>query len=296
MSVLRTPDHRFDNLPDYPFEPNYIDDLTGFDGVRIHYLDEGPSEADTTWLCLHGEPTWSYLYRKMIPVFTAAGHRVIAPDFIGFGRSDKYEDDDAYHFDMHRNMLVALIERLDLTRLRLVCQDWGGLLGLTLPPSMPDRFSGLLVMNTALNTGDLPLGEGFLAWRAFARANPDMDVAALMKRSTPILTDAEAAAYSAPFPDMSFKAGVRRFPDMVAETPDYPGADLSRQARDWWRQGWNGKSLMAIGMQDPVLGPTAMRYLHAQIHNCPDPVEIDQAGHFVQEWGAPIAERAVAAL
>ncbi|MEM9690573.1 MAG: alpha/beta fold hydrolase, partial [Pseudomonadota bacterium] len=162
--------------------------------------------------------------------------------------------------------------------------------------SMPDRFSGLLVMNTALNTGDLPLGEGFLAWRAFARANPDMDVAALMKRSTPILTDAEAAAYSAPFPDMSFKAGVRRFPDLVAETPDYPGADLSRQARDWWRQGWNGKSLMAIGMQDPVLGPTAMRYLHAQIHNCPDPVEIDQAGHFVQEWGAPIAERAVAAL
>ncbi|MEM8685395.1 MAG: haloalkane dehalogenase, partial [Pseudomonadota bacterium] len=246
MTVLRTPEERFDNLPGYPFEPNYVEDLPGFDGVRVHYLDEGSRDSDVTWLCLHGEPTWSYLYRKMIPVFAAAGHRIIAPDFIGFGRSDKFENDDDYHFDMHFNMLVALIERLDLTNLRLVCQDWGGLLGLTLPPAMPDRFTGLLVMNTALNTGDLKLGDGFLAWRAFARSHPDMDVAALMQRSTPVLSDNEAAAYAAPFPDIRYKAGVRRFPDMVADRPDMPGAERSRQARDWWSNEWTGKSFMAI--------------------------------------------------
>ena len=293
MTVLRTPDERFENLPGYDFQPNYVDDLPGFDGIRIHYLDEGSPDAEVTWLCLHGEPTWSYLYRKMIPVFTAAGHRVIAPDFIGFGRSDKFEADDDYHFDMHRDMLVALIERLDLTNVRLVCQDWGGLLGLTLPPAMPDRFAGLLVMNTALNTGDLKLGDGFLAWREYARSNPDMDVAALMRRTTPILSDAEAAAYTAPFPDISYKAGVRRFPDMVAETPDAPGTEISRQARDWWSNEWSGKSLMAIGMRDPVLGPPAMRYLHGLIRGCPEPMEIEDGGHFVQEWGETIAIRAV---
>ncbi len=296
MKTLRTDDTRFENLPGFPFAPNYVEDLPGYEGVRIHYLDEGPADSAITWLCLHGEPTWSYLYRKMIPVFTAAGHRVIAPDFIGFGRSDKFEDDDDYTFDMHRNMLLALLERLDLNNIRLVCQDWGVLLGLTLPMTMPDRFEGLLVMNTAFNTGDMTLGPGFLAWRDYARANPDMDVAALMKRTTPILSDEEAAAYSAPFPDVSFKAGVRRFPDMVADNPDAPGAALSREARDWWASNWTGKSFMAIGMQDPVLGPPAMQHLHGLIPGCPEAMEIADGGHFVQEWGQQVAERAVAEL
>ena len=296
MTILRTPDERFENLPGFDFEPHYIDDLPETNGARVHYLDEGPSDAGVTWLCLHGEPTWSYLYRKMIPVFTAAGHRVVAPDFVGFGRSDKFEDDAAYHFDFHRDVLLALIERLDLRNVRLVCQDWGGLLGLTLPMSMPERFEGLLVMNTAFNTGDMKLGPGFLAWREYARSHPDMDVAALMKRTTPILSDDEAAAYSAPFPDQSYKAGVRRFPDMVAETPDAEGASLSRDARAWWQENWSGKSLMAIGMQDPVLGPPAMNYLHSLIPNCPPAMEIADGGHFVQEWGQAIAEKAVREL
>jgi pimeloyl-ACP methyl ester carboxylesterase len=249
-----------------------------------------------TWLCLHGEPTWSYLYRKMIPVFTAAGHRVVAPDFVGFGRSDKFEEDAAYHFHFHRDMLLELIERPDLQSIRLVCQDWGGLLGLTLPMAMPERFTGLLVMNTALNTGDMNLGKGFLAWREFARQNPDLDVAALMKRSTPVLSEDEAAAYAAPFPDVSYKAGVRRFPEMVAEVPDVEGAALSRDARAWWQAHWTGKSFMAIGMQDPVLGPPAMGYLHTLIPDCPPPMEIEEGGHFVQEWGEPIARKALQAL
>ena len=177
-----------------------------------------------------------------------------------------------------------------------MCQDWGGLLGLTLPMARPDRYDALLVMNTAFSTGDVPLGEGFVAWRDFARSHPDLDVAALMKRSTDVLTDAEANAYAAPFPDATYKAGVRRFPEMVADNPNADGAELSRQAREWFKNEWQGKSLMAIGMQDPVLGPPAMRYLRGWIRNCPEPIEVHEAGHFVQEWGGPIAERAVSAF
>jgi haloalkane dehalogenase/tRNA(adenine34) deaminase len=296
MQIVRTPDERFLNLPGFAFAPHYLEDLPGLERVRVHYLDEGPANAAVTWLCLHGQPTWSYLYRKMIPVFLKAGHRVVAPDFVGFGRSDKPTDESVYSFEFHRAMLLALIDRLDLENIRLVCQDWGGLLGLTLPMSRPDRFCALLVMNTALGTGDIPLGEGFLAWRDYVRKRPDFDVADLMSRSTPGLSPAEAAAYAAPFPDASYKAGVRQFPELVPDHPDAPGAALSRRARTWWKEEWQGKSLMAIGMTDPVLGPPVMRSLHRIIRNCPAPIEVPEAGHFVQEWGASIAERAVAEL
>jgi pimeloyl-ACP methyl ester carboxylesterase len=160
----------------------------------------------------------------------------------------------------------------------------------------PDRYSALLVMNTALGTGDIPLGEGFLAWREFANSHPDLDVAKLLKRSTTVLSDAEAAAYAAPFPDIHYKAGVRQFPRLVPDNPDAPGAALSRHARTWLQNEWQGKSLMAIGMQDPVLGPPAMRYLHSLIRNCPAPLELPDAGHFVQEWGQEVAARAIVEL
>lgn len=296
MQILRTPDECFVNLPGFSFAPNYLADLPGFGGIRVHYIDEGPANANATWLCLHGQPTWSYLYRKMIPVFLNAGHRVIAPDLIGFGRSDKPTEESVYTFDFHRKMLLSLVDRLDLRCIRLVCQDWGGLLGLTLPMSKPDRFSALLVMNTTIGTGDVPLGEGFLAWRAYAKNQPDFDIAALMLRSSPGLSAEEAAAYAAPFPDASFKAGVRRFPELVPDHPDASGAALSRKARAWWKNEWEGKSLMVIGMKDPVLGPPTMRYLHGIIRNCPPPIEVPEAGHFVQEWGQSIAEKAVVEL
>jgi len=296
MPILRTPDERFENLPGFPFAPHYLEDLPGLENLRVHYLDEGPQDAEAVWLCLHGEPAWSYLYRKMIPVFVRAGHRVVAPDFIGFGRSDKPTDESVYTFDFHRNLLLAVIDRLDLRGLRLVCQDWGGILGLTLPMSRPDRFAALLVMNTTLGTGDVPLGEGFLSWRDFVRARPDFDIAGLMRRGTPVLSPEEAAAYAAPFPDAAYKAGVRRFPELVPDHPEVPGATLSRKARDWWKSEWRGKSLMAIGMKDPVLGPPTMRYLHGIIRHGPPPIEVPEAGHFVQEWGEPIAERAVIAF
>jgi haloalkane dehalogenase/tRNA(adenine34) deaminase len=292
MNVLRTPDERFAALPGYPFAPLY---LQGAGGLRMHYLDEARRDAPVA-LCLHGQPTWSYLYRKMIPGFLAANLRVVAPDFFGFGRSDKPEEEAAYTFDFHRDSIVALIEALDLKRITLVCQDWGGLIGLTIPMDMPHRFERLLVMNTALGTGDVPLGEGFLAWRAFSNSKPDMDIAALMKRAVPSLSEAEAAAYAAPFPDARYKAGVRRFPNLVPDRPDAGGAALSRRARDFWSKDWAGKSFMAIGMQDPVLGPPAMRALRKTIRNCPPPLELADAGHFVQEAGAVIVEKAMASF
>jgi hypothetical protein len=156
VDALRTSEDRFANLPGFSFRPHFSESLTRFSGLRMHWLDEGPSHADDTFLCLHGQPTWSYLYRRMIPVFVGAGNRVVAPDFFGFGRSDKPVKDEVYTFDFHRNSLVDFIETLDLKRITLVCQDWGGLLGLTIPMDMPDRFERVLFMNTALGTGDVP--------------------------------------------------------------------------------------------------------------------------------------------
>jgi pimeloyl-ACP methyl ester carboxylesterase len=291
--VLRTSDDRFSSLPGYPFAPHYLEDLPGFRGLRAHHLDEGPRDAARVFLCLHGEPTWSYLYRRMIPVFVAAGHRAVAPDFLGFGRSDKPAEDEAYTFDAHRSFLLALVERLDLKRITLVVQDWGGLLGLTLPMEMPERFERLLVMNTALATGEVSLGEGFLAWRAYANRNPDLACGALLRRTCPHLTEAEAAAYDAPFPDVRFKAGVRRFPNLVPDAPDAPGAAISRKARDWLATAWRGETFMAVGAKDPVLGPPVMSRLRALIRGCPEPYLHPQAGHFVPEWGEEIARAAL---
>jgi haloalkane dehalogenase len=286
--VKRTPDERFANLPGYAFAPHYVDTLAGYEGLRVHYIDEGAKDAARTFLCLHGQPSWSYLYRKMIPAFVASGARVVAPDWLGFGRSDKPVDDAVYTFSFHRNMMLALIRHLDLTNITLVVQDWGGLLGLTLPVDMPERFSRLIVMNTTLAIGVSP-GPGFDAWKAFAASQPDMDVAALMKRASPNLSDAEAAAYSAPYPDISYKAGVRRFPQLVMVKPDMEGADISRRAATWWRTDWHGQSFMAVGAADPVLGPPVMDLLRQQIRGCPEPLIIPDGGHFVQEWGDIIA-------
>ena len=296
VAALRTPDERFANLPGFPFKPHYLDDLPGYRGLRLHYLDEGPARAAMVFLCLHGQPTWSYLYRKMVPVFSAAGHRSIVPDLFGFGRSDKPVEDAVYTFDFHRDMLLRLVERLDLHNVTLVCQDWGGLLGLTLPMDLPGRFSRLLVMNTALGTGDVPLGDGFIAWRAFSNKNPDMDIAKLMQRACPMLTAAECAAYGAPYPDASYKAGVRRFPNLVPDNPDAGGAALSRRARTWWQNQWQGQTFMAVGMQDPVLGPPVMNALRRLIRGCPPPYEVAAGGHFLQEWGEEVAGRALAAF
>ena len=292
-ALLRTPDLRFASLPDFAFAPHYIDTLRGYSGLRMHYVDAGSKGAATTFLCIHGQPTWAYLFRHMLPAFTAAGHRVVAPDLFGFGRSDKPADEATYTFEFHRESLRTFIETLDLRDVCLVVQDWGGLLGLTLPMAMPDRITRLLIMNTTLAGGDEPLPPGFLAWRDWANKNPDMGVGKLLGRACPHLSAEECAAYDAPYPDAAFKAGVRRFPNLVPDRVDAPGAALSRDARAWLGKQWTGASFMAIGMRDPVLGPAQMNALHRRIRGCPPPMEIAEAGHFVQEWGAAIAAAAL---
>lgn len=292
MQTLRTPDERFVNLSGFAFAPHWLDDLPGLEGLRVHRVDEGPRAAPVTALCLHGNPTWSYLYRHMIPVFARAGLRVVAPDLIGFGRSDKPADPGWHSFERHREMLLRLIERLDLRNVMLVCQDWGGILGLTLPMAMPERFTRLLVMNTSLATGQVT--EGFRQWRSYSNSQPDLPVGRLIQRGKPDLSAAEAAAYDAPFPAPEFKAALKAFPNLVPDGDDAPGAAISREARTFWRERWQGESFMAIGLQDPVLGGAPMRALQRHIRGCPEPMEVAEAGHFVQEWGGPIAAAAIA--
>ncbi len=295
--ALRTLDSQFVNLPGYPWAPHYVSDLPSLQGLRMHYLDEGRADAaseQTTYLCLHGNPAWSYLYRKMIPVFLSAGHRVVAPDLIGFGKSDKLKKDDAHSFTWHRQTLLELVEQLDLKNVVLVVQDWGGLLGLTLPLSKPERYKGLLVMNTVLATGEQPLSPGFIAWREMCAKNPQFDIAKLFARGNPQMSADECAAYMAPFPDAGHRAATRAFPALVPEHIDSDGATVSRQARDFWTNQWTGQTLMAIGEKDPVLGPPVMHHLKSQIPNCPEPMLISAAGHFVQEHGQDIAQAAVA--
>ncbi len=295
--ALRTPDSQFANLPGYPWAPHYLSDLPALGGLRLHYLDEGldPAKGDAqlTYLCLHGNPSWSYIFRKMIPSFLASGARVVAPDMPGFGKSDKPKKDAAHTFTWHRQVLLEFIEKLDLRNVVLVVQDWGGLLGLTLPMQAPDRYIGLLVMNTTLATGDVPLSPGFLGWRDMCAKNPAFDIARLFARGNPQMTADECAAYMAPYPDAGHRAATRVFPAMVPEFMDSDGAATSRQARAFWRDDWRGTTLMAVGAADPVLGSPVMAQLRANIRNCPEPLVLPEGGHFVQEHGQAIAAAAV---
>lgn len=296
--AVRTPDSAFALIPDYPWEPNYIDDLPALRGLRMHYLDVRPAEADPagrcpTYVCLHGNPAWSYLYRKMIPVLADAGHRVLAPDLIGFGRSDKPKRADAHSFTWHRSVLLEWIERMDLRDIVLVLQDWGGILGLTLPMHDPSRYRGLLIMNTTLACGDEPLPPGFIAWRDMCQRKPEFDIAALFARGNPHLNADECRAYAVPFPDAGYRAALRAFPPMVPERAECDGASWSRLARDFFAHEWHGKTLMAVGDQDPVLGPPVMMQLHRHIKGCPPPIHLPEAGHFVPEYAGELARRAL---
>ena len=293
IEALRTPDERFSMLPGFPCEPHYVDDLPGYESLRMAYIDEGPADAETVFLCLHGEPTWSYLYRKMLPVFTEAGCRVVAPDLFGFGRSDKPVDDAVYSFDFHRDSLLRLLERLDLRDIALVCQDWGGLLGLTLPMAMPASFTRLLVMNTGIPIGE-PLSEGFGLWKGFAAVATEIPVGGLVALDAgEALNLFDVMAYDAPFPDNRYKAGVRRFPQLVPVEPDMAGAELGVAAREFFSTRWKGDSFMAIGMRDNVLNEPVMMELKSIIRGCPEPMRVEEGGHFVQEFGEPIARAAL---
>ncbi|QLC20805.1 alpha/beta fold hydrolase [Parasphingopyxis sp. CP4] len=294
VSALRTPEDRFENIPDFDYPVHYAEDLPGYEGLRASWVDAGPADADRTFLCLHGEPSWSFLYRKMMPVFLESGARVIAPDFFGFGRSDKPTEPETYSFDFHRDYILALVERLDLSNITLVVQDWGGLIGLTLPvdEGFRARLSRLIVMNTALGVGKSP-SDGFMGWKNYAAATPDLPVGDLLARGTPQMTDEEKAAYDAPYPSIDYKMGTRRFPEMVPISPEMEGVELSLKAATYWSDEFTGASFMAVGDADPVLGPPVMNALRETINGCPEPLMIEGGGYFVQEWGEPIARAAL---
>jgi haloalkane dehalogenase len=292
LPILRTPDERFASLPDYPFAPHYVE-LGG--GLRVHYVDEGPSAAAPV-LLMHGEPTWSYLYRSLIPVLVAAGHRCVAPDLVGFGRSDKPSEPEDYSYQGHVDwMREALFDRLDLRDLTLVGQDWGGLIGLRLLAEHPERFARAVIANTGLPTGDRAPSEGFVAWRQFARDSVELPAGGIVSVSgASPLSDAEIAAYDAPFPDQSYKAGARAFPTLVPTSPDDPAHDANVRA---WEalDRFEGPFLCAFSDGDPIF-PGGEREFIDRVPGAAGLTHptIEGAGHFLQEDKGPELARVIA--
>ncbi|MHA6264831.1 haloalkane dehalogenase [Arenibacterium sp. CAU 1754] len=283
MKVLRTPDDRFQGLRDYPFDPHYleVDDTEG-GRLRVHYLDEGPRDAAPV-LCLHGEPSWSYLYRHMIPLFTGRGHRVIAPDLVGFGRSDKPTERGDYTYQRHVDWMAAVLRQLDMRDITLVCQDWGGLIGLRLWADMPDLFARVVVANTALPTGDQPMGKAFEAWRAYSQETPEFNAGRIVHGGTVSkLSDDEIAAYNAPFPDDNYQAGARQFPMLVPCTPDDPASAANRAAWTVLR-GLDTPVLTAFGADDKVMAGVDRTFQELPGAQNQPHVILPKAGHFLQE-------------
>ncbi len=280
MPVIRTPDSRFENLDKYPFKPNYVT----YNDVRIHYVDEG--QGENVILCLHGEPTWSYLYRHMIPIL-AQNHRVIAPDLIGFGKSDKYTEMSDYSIILQIDALESLIEELGLGNITLVCQDWGGIIGLPLAMRLHARFSRLVILNTALPTGDRPISEGFMQWREFVqKAGKDLIASKVIEFSIinkDILTPEVLRGYDAPFPNSDYTAAIAAYPLLVPIKDDDAGVDMMRDAREKLGN-WHKPALVMFSDMDVVLGG-GDRFFRKHIPSAKDQpvITITGAGHFLQE-------------
>jgi haloalkane dehalogenase len=288
--ALRTPDDRFSGLDGFAFEPHHHE----IDGLRLHYLDEGDGPPVVLF---HGEPTWSYLYRKMIPPLVEAGYRVIAPDYPGFGKSDKPTDPDFYTYDRHVEHMAKLIEALDLHDATAVVQDWGGPIGLRLAVEHPDRFSRLVILNTGLFSGQAPPSEGFLQWRLFVERNPDLPIGLIMARSA--VTDwseSVFAAYEAPFPDEQYKVGAYRFPLIVPLDTESPGATEMTAVREALAS-WDRPAAVIFSTEDPIFSPAVGERFVKRIPGADELILVEGAGHFLQEdRGEEVAAHIVAFL
>lgn len=295
VDILRTPDSRFDNLVGYPFEPHYLDVTAGGTGpVRMHYIDEGPRDG-TPVLLLHGEPTWSYLYRTMIPPLVAAGYRVLAPDLIGFGRSDKPTRQEEYTYLRHVEWVTSWLTTMDLRNVIVVVQDWGSLIGLRVAAEQSERFAKLFIANGFLPTADRPAGAAFRVWRAFAKYSPWLPAGRLVDFGTVHkLGAAVRAGYDAPFPDKRYQAGARAFPQLVPTAPDDPAVPANRAA--WSVLGrWEKPVLCVFGSRDPILGKADTPLIHHIPGAAGQPHARINASHFIQEDAGPeLVERLVA--
>jgi haloalkane dehalogenase len=283
MDVFRTPDERFEGLPGYDFEPHY----TELDGLRMHYVDEGSGDPV---VCFHGEPTWAYLYRKMLPPLVAGGNRVICPDYAGFGRSDKPTERDWYTYDRHVDLVARVLEELDVRNATAVVQDWGGPIGLRWAMENSDRVARLVILNTGLFTGRV--SKGFMAWRDFAERNPDLPVGFVVGGGTATdVPDDVVAAYEAPFPTPESKAGAAQFPLIVPTSEDMEGAGEMRAVSDALSL-WNKPALVAFSDGDPVFPfPRSGEVFTSLIPSAGEQVRIEGAAHFLQEdRGEQIAE------
>lgn len=284
MKALRTPDERFEHLPGYPFAPHYIEIPDGEGGLlRMHYIDEGPGDGSIV-LMLHGEPSWSYLYRTMVPGIVAAGHRAIAPDLIGFGRSDKPAEQSDYTFQRHIDWLTAFVVQMDLRDVTLFGQDWGAVLGLRVAAENEGRFARIVIGNGGLPTGDRPANDAFMRWQKFSQTSPRFEIGGIIQGATvTTLPDDVVAAYNAPFPDDSYKAGARIFPTLVPTTPDDPAAPANRRA---WEalEKWEKPFLTAFSDSDPVTkgGEQVMQRRIPGAQGQPH-VILQGGGHFLQE-------------
>jgi haloalkane dehalogenase len=283
LRILRTPDHRFENLPDYDFAASYLD----VDDMRMHYVDEGPRDGDVV-LLLHGEPSWSYLYRYMIPPLAAAGLRVIAPDLIGFGKSDKPTMKSDYSYAGHVAWMKQFIETLDLNDITLFCQDWGSLIGLRVAAENEHRFARIALGNGGMPTGDQEMPKAFALWRAFARFSPWFPIGKIIQKSTITeLSDDIVAAYDAPFPSSRYRAGARAFPMLVPTKPDDPASDANRAA---WKvfSNWQKPFLTTFSNRDPITRGGELAWQET-VPGAKDRehVKIKNAGHFLQEDKGP---------
>ncbi len=266
--VLRTPDERFHALPDFAHQPQYAEGLAGFGSWRLHYVDVAQADrVRGTALCLHGQRCWSYSYRKLIPALLERGYRVIAPDFFGFGRSDKPRDGKAYSFSMHRNTILAFADHLNLENCLVVGHDWGGWFGATLPLDRPGLVGGLLLFNCTVKPAGDAVWPGFHLWRAMHSADGDPEIGAVIARDAPHLTEGEIAAYDAPFPHADYKSGVRCFPSLVPCESTDDGHGISERALEHLGSAWEGPAALVAGALDPVLGPKSMTRLAGRIRN-----------------------------
>ena len=289
MKTIRTPEERFTNLPGYDFEANY----TEIDGIRVHYVDEGERSAEPV-LLLHGEPSWSYLYRHMIPPIAAAGFRAIAPDLPGFGKSDKPVKRSDYTYERHVAWMRTFIEALDLTDITLVCQDWGSLIGLRVAAENEHRFSRIVLANGGLPDGSQKMPKAFMVWRTFSQTSPVFPIGTIIQKSTVTdLPDEVVAAYDAPFPSSKYKAGARQFPALVPIRPDDPASEANKAA--WQVFGrWEKPFLTAFSDKDPITsGGDRPWQKHVPGANGQPHTTIEGGGHFLQEDKGPELARVV---